>query len=65
MRFLVLLWVSEWMTSLMYLLEGLWRVIKESFLCREMLGLKGCLGDLWVRDLRYFLERRWKILVPT
>jgi hypothetical protein len=53
------------MTSLMYLEEGLWRVIKESFLCREMLGLRGCLGDLWAMGLRYFLERRWKILVPT
>jgi hypothetical protein len=65
MRCLVLLWLSEWMTSLMYLEEGLWRVIKESFLCREMLALRGCLGDLWARGLRYFLERRWKILVPT
>jgi hypothetical protein len=27
----------------MYLLEGLWRVMKEFFFVREMLGLKVCL----------------------
>lgn len=52
------------MTSLMYLVEGLHTVMKESFLTREVLAFEGDLVDLIMTGLRYFLETMWKILVP-